>query len=149
MRDEELVLRFFAFHIRGIDSYRTPQKHWLNEVAKQGKTYSEERIGELHETWRHAIDVSLLWFEPSDCFRRGPTVRSRSINRALFDLTMNTAVNITREEAPALRDAFRERYATLLNDEEFSDLISRAVDHTKRTKRRFAKWEELVGQALI
>ena len=36
MRDEELVLRFIAFHVHGVDSYRTPQKHWLNDAAKAG-----------------------------------------------------------------------------------------------------------------
>jgi hypothetical protein len=95
------------------------------------------------------IQRARIVLHSADRLHVAEVARRAGVNRALFDLTMNTAVNITREEAPALRDAFRERYATLLNDEEFSDLISRAVDHTKRTKRRFAKWEELVGQALI
>ena len=43
MRDEELALRFFAWALHGIESYRTPQKHWLNEVAKAGRRYPEDR----------------------------------------------------------------------------------------------------------
>ena len=48
MRDEELILRFFGFYMGGLDSYRTPQKLWLNDVADMGKSYSERRIG----SWR-------------------------------------------------------------------------------------------------
>ena len=43
MRDEELILRFFAFHLFGIDSYKTPQKHWLNEVADKGRGFAPDR----------------------------------------------------------------------------------------------------------
>ena len=35
-----------------------------------------------------------------------------------------------------------------LRNDEFEDLISRAVDHTKRTKRRFQMWEDHIGQVL-
>jgi hypothetical protein len=139
MRDEELVLRFFAFYIHGLDSYRTPQKHWLNETAKAGKKYSPDRINELLETWKNTIDVSLRWFEPNECFRR---MGSRSINRALFDLVATTAAHLKIEKASEIRQVFRERYDTLLANEEFQDLISRAVDHTKRTKRRFEMWAQ-------
>ena len=57
MRDEELALRFFAFWIHGVESYRTPQKHWLNDTAKRGKGYPQEQIDKLGEVWRHAIGV--------------------------------------------------------------------------------------------
>ncbi|MGK5043291.1 DUF262 domain-containing protein [Janthinobacterium sp. GB1R12] len=141
MRDEELALRFFAFLIHGIDSYRTPQKHWLNEAAKAGQKYSAEQISALTQKWEHAIDIALLWFEPKECFRRDPNSKTRVINRALFDLVMLQATKITVAEATAKRNIFRQNFTTLLNDMEFKDLISRAVDHTKRTKRRFEMWD--------
>jgi hypothetical protein len=139
MRDEELVLRFFAFHIHGLESYRTPQKHWLNYTAKVGQKYSPDRIDELAAVWRKAVDISLRWFEPNECYRRAG---SRSINRALFDLVATTAARLEIDEASEIRQAFRNQYNTLLANEEFQDLISRAVDHTKRTKRRFEIWSQ-------
>jgi hypothetical protein len=141
MRDEELILRFFAFYIHGIESYRTPQKHWLNDAAKAGKAYSQVRIEELHGVWKNTIDVSLRWFTPKECFRRE---KSRAINRALFDIVAITASRIDINNANNLRQVFRERYTTLLSNDEFQDLISRAVDHTKRTKRRFEMWGEVM-----
>ena len=148
MHDEELILRFFGFNIHGMESYRTPQKHWLNDVAKKGKSYPEEKINELHETWKHAIDISLIWFDPAECFRRESVVRSRGINRALFDLTMFSASQTTRDRASSCKKDWRRSYTRLLEDDEFGDLISHGVDHTKRTKRRFEIWEEIVGQVI-
>lgn len=142
MRDEELVLRFFGFHIGGIESYRTPQKHWLNDVAKEGSRYTAEKIDNLFSAWTNAVDTSLVWFSPTECFRRG---KSRAVNRSLFDLVMIAASSVDESKAGAIRGEFRRRYLSLLENEEFEDLVSRAVDHTKRTRRRFEMWNETVG----
>jgi len=145
MRDEELALRFFAFQIRGLSSYRTPQKHWLNEVAKAGRKYSKNEIAKLKKVWEYAVDTSLIWFKSSECFRRE---NSSSINRALFDLVMLSAAKTPAGLATKNREAIRSSIKKILKNDEFSDLISRAVDHTKRTKRRFALWKEIVGITL-
>jgi len=142
MRDEELVLRFFSFWIQGMESYRTPLKHWLNDAAKGGRRYTADRIKELKDVWVAAINNSLIWFSTEECFRRFPVGHSRSVNRALFDLVMIAAGNIDMEKAFDVRIRVRDTYAALFNDDEFNDLISRSVDHTKRTKRRFEIWNE-------
>jgi len=148
MRDEELVLRFIAFWINGVESYRTPQKHWLNDAAKAGKNYSDAKIRELDRVWRKAIDASLEWFEPSECFRRENDGRRRAINRALFDLIMHAGARRGPDKARATRTSFRKKFSLLLRNAEFTDLISRAVDHKKRTLRRFAMWNEAFGGLL-
>lgn len=148
MRDEELVLRFFAFWIHGVNSYRTPQKHWLNDAAKAGKKYSQQKIAKLDSVWKGAIDASLEWFEPSECFRRETSGRASAINRALFDLVMYSAAHVGPKQAGRHRKTFRKQFAILLRNDEFTDLISRAVDHKKRTSRRFEIWNDIVGCVL-
>lgn len=146
MRDEELALRFYAFKIHGIEKYRTPQKHWLNDVAKMGQRYPIDKIDELRNTWTRAIDTSLIWFDASECFRRKSIGRSRSVNRALFDLIMLSATNVEVTRARQIRGEVRSIYTSLFNNEEFNDLIGRSVDHTKRTKRRLEIWNEYFGE---
>lgn len=145
MRDEELLLRFFAFHIGGLEQYRTPQKHWLNEVAKSGRKYPDKKIEELRNVWSTALNNSLLWFSPEECFRSSIDAPPKAINRAVFDLVTQTAVNTTPEAAKKSRPKLRRKLGSLLADDEFQDLISRSVDHTKRTKRRFELWEEAMA----
>ena len=148
MRDEELALRFFAWQLHGIESYRTPQKHWLNDAAKKGQTYSEDKIEELRALWEKAIKVSLVWFAPEECFRRTSVEKRSAINRALFDLTMISAATIPPKRAKAVRARLRRAYKALLRNDEFEDLISRAVDHNKRTKRRFEMWKQRIGRII-
>jgi len=143
MRDEELALRYFAFLLGGLSSYRTPQKHWLNSTAKEGRKYSEEKVTELREAWKQSVDISLIWFDAEECFRRFPPDR-KIINRALFDLIMQSASQLSIDRAKAIRETFRKRYALLFKNEEFTDLISKSVDHVRRTKRRFAIWQEMI-----
>lgn len=141
MRDEELALRFFSFLDRGLESYRTPQKHWLNETAKMGRGFSEQKIDALRSSWNTAIENSLVWFSKKECFRKNTTAKSSPINRALFDLVMTTASSMHNDRAKEVRNKFRELYFEILQDHEFIDLVSRAVDHTKRTKKRFEIWQ--------
>lgn len=148
MRDEELVLRFFAFSIHGLTTYKTPQKHWLNMAAKEGRVYSGARIAELKSMWTTAIDTALVWFEPKECFRRPGQPRVGAINRALYDLVMQSARTAGPALAQATRARFRQVLQELLVTEEFSDLISRAVDHKKRTLRRFELWQNAIGPVL-
>lgn len=146
MRDEELILRFFAFRISGLKGYRTPQKHWLNSVAKEGRNFSPRKIASLRADWDTALSNSQIWFEPRQCFRREG---SRAINRALFDLVSSFAARITDADATRVKRQFLSRYQQVLNDNEFQDLISRSVDHTSRTKRRFEIWEDVVVRGLV
>lgn len=146
LRDEELILRFFAFQNQGIESYKTPQKHWLNEAAKAGMKYSEVEIASLRDKWSAMLRTSRVWFEAEECFRRPG---SRVVNKALFDLVAQSAAKVSDlEQAAQVREPLREIYFGLIEEVEFADLISRAVDHTKRTKRRFEIWNNAVG-ALI
>lgn len=143
LADEEMILRFFSFQIQGLSEYRTPLKTWLNETARLGRRMGEPEIGKLKDVWRRAISAALVWFEPSACFRR-PS--GKAINRALFDLTMYTAAQCGKSTALEKQQDFRETYSSLLGNDEFQDLISRSVDHKKRTERRFAMWNQKMGQ---
>lgn len=142
LRDEELILRFFAFKETGLEGYRTPQKHWLNNVAKEGRKFDKEKIDELRSAWTTAIDRCLYIFTPEECFRRLPVGdKSRVINKALMDLIMFTVSNLSDDEAVEQADQFREQYTLILGNEEFQDLISKSIDHKSRTVRRFEIWE--------
>lgn len=143
LADEEMILRFFAFRMLGLAEYRTPLKHWLNDAARAGRRLGPEAIGDLRSTWTNAIEVALTWFSPKECFRR---VGSKAINRALFDLILTTAVDFDPRSAERVKPQFLQAFHRLSVDEEFEDLISRSVDHKKRTLRRFELWRlEMAG----
>lgn len=145
LRDEELILRFFAFHELGLHSYRTPMKHWLNDGSKAGRKFSDEKIAELRTLWHSVMTVCLVWFSPDRCFRRP---ESKALNRALFDLISQTAAHIDPNNAEAVRPVIQAAFDNLILNDEFMDLVSRAVDHKKRTERRFQMWNAEIQDIL-
>lgn len=143
-RDQEMILRFFAFYVMGVSSYRTPQKHWLNHLALEGRKYSPDKLKRLAVTWRETVDKCLLVFSPEECFRRLDDPRKRPVNRGLMDLTMTALSEIPREYIIAKRDEFRQRYVDLLRDDHFQEIVSRSIDHKNRVINRFEIWKERV-----
>lgn len=141
MKADELVLRFFAFQNKGVKEYRTPQKYWLNDVAKDGQQLSAERMLTLEELWNTTIDNCLKLFSADACFRR-PLAGKKSapLNKALFDLQMWSLSHRSSNIIIANKELFQSLYVELFNNEEFVDLISKSVDHKSRTLRRFEIW---------
>ena len=146
LRDEELILRFFAYHNLGLATYRTPLKHWLNDAAKAGRKYSAAAIGEQRAIWDNALANAIAWQGAKGVFRRP---EGRSINRALFDLVMWTAKKVAPGEASNLAHDFNQLFLAIMDDEDFTDLIGRAVDHKSRTIRRFDMWISNVERPLL
>ena len=149
MRDEELILRFFALRIRGLEAYKTPQKLWLNEVADLGRDFTADHIEQLESTWKDTIGNCLLVFKPEECFRRLPIKQRQVVNRALMDLTMFSLANIPTDKVKKTASTFYRRFEELLEDAEFADLITRSIDHQSRTLRRFELWSERVTSGLF
>lgn len=146
LRDEEMILRFFAFELLGLNSYKTPLKHWLNDAAKLGRSVTGEKSAELEGRFLSALDVCCVWFSPRECFRRPG---SKAINRALFDLLMATASKLNVDEAKASKEIFLNLYNKLLSSEDFEDLISRSVDHKSRTLSRFSMWDDYIEKNIV
>lgn len=139
MRGEEVILRYFAYRLNGFNTYRTPLKNWLNDAASKGKKLDAEGIESLKANWSRMLENTQSIFDKSEAFRRP---KSRPINKALFDLVAASTADMHQDNIPAFRERFRTDYYSLLEDAEFDDLISRAVDHKKRTQRRFQMWNE-------
>ena len=139
LADEEIILRYFSFQLQGIEKYKTPLKNWLNDTARMGRKLSEHEIDILRNKWEKALFNSLCWFEAGRCFRRPG---SKAINRALFELIMRTATGVDHSVADAKQSSFQEAFNQIMSNEEFQDLISRAVDHKSRTDKRFKMWNE-------
>ena len=149
MRGEELILRFFAFQVLGLNSYSTPHKHWLNKVADRGRIFDTDEIDRLASLWRETIRKCLVIFQSKECFRRIPLRQRNVVNRALMDLIMHSLAGVPRRKIEQHAETFYERTEQLLKDDEFDDLIRRSVDHKSRTLRRFELWSNHVTSDLF
>lgn len=151
MRDEELILRFLAFHIHGVDDYSTPLKRWLNAVANEGREYSQAKVDKLGKLFKTTIDKASNVFPEKEVFRRiYPDGRvSKVINRALMDLSMSTLAKIPEQNLGAVKSKFLRNYRAIQQNDEFQDPITKSIDHKSRTTRRFELWQSKVEDKIL
>lgn len=146
MKDEELILRYFAFKLKGLDSYRTPQKFWLNHAADEGQDLPPSDIEAMRVEWLTGLENCRNIFG-KDCFRRPRENGKRQpINKALVDLNMLSLGGVPQSQAIAKAEKYREIQDILLASDDFSDLIGRAVDHKSRTDKRFKLWNDSMAK---
>ncbi|MBU1318503.1 MAG: DUF262 domain-containing protein [candidate division Zixibacteria bacterium] len=112
MRDQELILRFFAM-LFDIENYSRPMKDFLNSYMAKNKSLklqSAEKLTEVFSNTVQLVNESIgdRAFKPL-----------RALNAAVFDAIMTGIAR--RLEAGNIEDmdAVRESYEALLNDRDF------------------------------
>ena len=156
LRDEEMILRYFSFQILGVDRYFTPQKFWLNKAAETGSKITDNQANILAQRWVDTIDKCQAVFEPNECFRRSPNpIKKTAVNKAIMDLVLysfsDTPVDLLRARRDNIRAALYgllNDQTVVFNDDDFSGLVSRSVDHVRRVNKRFEIWQREFSQAI-
>jgi len=129
MRDEELILRYFAFYYNA-QNYETPMKEFLNKFMARNRDLTKYSGDTLNALFRQSI-ATIYKAVGRRAFRP-----SRAINIAVFDAVM---VGITRRlqkgNAPSL-DGIRSSYETLLANNEFLEVTQHSTGHPTNVKSR-------------
>lgn len=116
MKDQELILRFFAF-LEGADEYSRPMKEFLNDFMGKHRNLKDLDVDRLSSCFEATIDALSRAVEPRRLFRPGT-----QINAAVFDSVM---VGMARRLATGNGkgapdpDATRTAYDELLQAEKF------------------------------
>jgi hypothetical protein len=129
LKDQELILRFFAFYY-GADSYTRPMGEFLNKFAARNKNASAELAAAASATFSAALTtlheaVGERLFRPE-----------RSLNAAVFDSTMVGIARRLAQGPTTSADAVREAYESLLRDRTFQEVTSRSTADDKFVDRR-------------
>ena len=129
MRDQEMILRFFALHFAG-ELYDRPMKEFLNKfmgMNRHLKFYKEPQLKMVFETPVQTIHTHI----GTEAFRR-----SGAFNAAVFDSIM---IGVARrlEHGPITDSAgMRERHSDLLKDETFEELTTKSTADKEVVKAR-------------
>ena len=126
-RDEELILRFLALHLR-FEQYQPPMKSFLNEYMSKNrnlKVHDEATIrGVFQDTTKVVLEkLGERAFKPR-----------RALNAAVQDSIM---IGIARRcKKGPIRAAIREEYESLMQNEEFRELVYSQTSHLENVRRR-------------
>jgi hypothetical protein len=129
MRDQELILRFFAFYFND-QKYKAPMKEFLNKFMAGNRELAKIPGETLHSLFTESIHTV------HSAIGRRAFRPSRAINTAVFDAVM---VGLTRRLAtgiPISSEGLRTVYANLLSNEKFLDITQHSTGHPTNVEAR-------------
>jgi len=129
MRDQELVLRFFALLYEG-DRYQTPMVGFLNRYMGMSKELSDAEVTAMTDIFQRSIDV-IYAAAGATAFRP-----ARALNAAVFDSVM--VATAKRLEVGPVTDttAFGDAYRALLTNQTFLEACGRGTAGAERVRKR-------------
>jgi Protein of unknown function DUF262 len=141
MRDEELVLRFFALHA-SLPNYRPPIAQLLNEYMRENRSQSPSAadLRLFKGTMKTIGDV----FGGTGFRTLRDDKVTANLNRALFDAVAISFGFANRSQLLKKAGEVKEGHAKLLNDAEFIPLVGRATADRSRMLGRIRKYTNVL-----
>ncbi len=142
MKDNEMVLRFFAFYEK-MPEYRGNLKKFLDDYQKEGMKKDKNSINNMEKIFFRVInDVKLVFGQ--NAFRKyDPQKKSweRSVNRAIYDAVMICFANASSNEIASRKDLISEGLKVLCeSDKEFRAATGSATKDRAKVKIRIVQF---------
>jgi len=152
MADRECVLRFIAFYRHSIEEeYKGDLDAFLVKALRAlNEDMPPSILESLRNDFRFAMRAAAALFGPG-AFRKRPDWKKSPINKPLFE---SWAVNLARldedrrERLTGRKEAIREGFLSLMEDEEFKRSISIGTQWIAEVRTRFDRIEMLLRDVL-
>lgn len=142
LKDQELILRFFALY-EDAENYQRPLSEFLNKYAGRNQNPTLERRAFLSTLFENCINVF------SSFTGQRPFRPTRSFNVAVYDSCMvGLARRLARghQDVPSI-EAVERAYQTLLQDEDYNEVVSRSTADAAFVQRRMTKATEAFAES--
>jgi hypothetical protein len=129
MRDEELILRFFALYYY-IDSYARPMNHFLNVYMGNNRHFEVHSKRELTSLFQNTVETAANFIGTS-AFKL-----ERGVMSGIFD---SVGVGIARRlrNGPITKaDIFRAKYEALLGNGKYIEAVTRSTSDERNVHLR-------------
>jgi hypothetical protein len=131
LKDQELILRFFAFY-ESLDKYSRPMGEFLNRYASSHRNPREERLEQLASIFSRTIDCF------SESVGPKPFRLTTTLNAAIYDSCMvGLAYRLSDADKPSPnKPRIAKAYQNLLNNESYIETVSRSTADEAFARRR-------------
>ncbi|HDR7323220.1 DUF262 domain-containing protein [Bacillus cereus group sp. N18] len=144
LKDQEAVLRFLSFYLKGFEAYNGNLNSFLNDTLDNFDIYIEspENIQRhFSQTMKTILDVL-----GSDAFIKNG---SRVMNMSLFDVITFSFAKVSHGELIKHRKKIQELHLYLINeDQEFKKSITTNTLSKKTVEYRFETWMTMLQDVL-
>lgn len=129
MRDQELILRFFAM-LEDSGNYKKPMVDFLNKYLKRNRNLSPEKSKELHDIFSNTVNafysaIGQKIFRPA-----------RALNVAFYEAAMVGLARKILADRHIENGKIREAYNTLSTHDKFKELISQSTTDALNVSER-------------
>jgi len=131
LKDQELILRFFAFY-ETLDKYSRPMGEFLNLYASSHRRPTEERLEQLSSVFSRTIDCF------SESVGPKPFRLTTTLNAAIYDSCMvGLAHRLSDTDKPSPdKLSIAKAYQKLLDNESYLEAVSRSTADEAFVRRR-------------
>ncbi|MES1971323.1 MAG: DUF262 domain-containing protein [Pseudomonadota bacterium] len=154
MDDRELVLRFIAFYLLGLESYKQPDMDgFLITAMKAINATSDEELARIQFGFVSAMQSAFTIFG-RDAFRKRfyENAGRLPINKAVFEALSVNLARLSHEELATLEKRGAEvveGFMALCHDRSFETAISQGTGDIRKVNRRFSAISEMISQVLL
>ena len=154
MDDRELVLRFLAFYLFGLESYKQPDMDgFLITAMKAINVTTSERLAAAQFHFEGALVTASAIFG-KDAFRKRFTKDAgrMPINKAVFEALSVSLARLSHENLAKLvrsGEAVRTAFLQLCQDRSFENAVSQGTGDIRKVNRRFSGIREMIDKVLL
>jgi hypothetical protein len=148
MRDREVINRFCAFHLLGVQAYKGDMDEFLAEALKHMNRLPDATLDKLAADFQRSMRHNYA-LSGDNTFRKILASGRRSvINVSLFDVLSVFMVRYSEDIHQDKQNALRPALTQLFDDEEFTNAITISTNSIKRVQKRFEIVETRLGKVL-
>ena len=152
MRDVELLVRFYAFHLH-LPQYRGNLKKFLDDTCDElNKAWKSQqaKLEQIAADFEQSTQAAMKIFGAAHVFRKwDQTQFEERLNRAVFDVVAYSLADpAIRQAAVSHKDDVVKAFKAVCLDTEFRAAIESTTKSKKAVRDRFSKWYQALGGAV-
>src|SRR5579863_5061149 len=154
MDDRELVLRFAAFFLLGLEAYRQPDMDgFLIGAMKAINAAHDTKLADVQQRFERAMVTARAIFG-LDAFRKrfSPNVARLPINKAVFEAMSVNLAKLNDHELDILIENcgdVKAKFIDLCNDRLFEAAISQGTGDIRKVNRRFKSIQDMLAVVIL
>lgn len=152
MRDREVINRFCAFRLLGVEQYKSDMDDFLARALEKMNSLNEQELDKLFEAFVHSMKINYLLFG-RHAFRKsladivGHTWADMTVlNIALFDVCSVLFAHFEESFVEEHFDQLAKKIGALLSNNDFFQAISYGTNGLTQVTTRFKMMKEIIGE---
>lgn len=144
LKDEELILRFLSYYIKGIENYTGSMTKFLNDTLDNFAIY-KQKLANVEEKFIKAMKYIYDFFG-KNAFIINP--RSTQINFALFDVLSTSFAELDESFLVENKQNIINTYNKLIQNTDYRRALTANSSTKSNTETRFCMWYDEIANYL-